>query len=142
MALTRANCEEILVARLKLLLEAAGLAVTVAGANADLDDPLAWAVRRIGGTTASVSTATSAELAAIATTDFDNLIDLAEYRALQNIMGNLNLVDISAGPRSEKLSQLANQVREMLKAREPFVAKFIHSLTAGYITMDFAEHEE
>lgn len=141
MALTRANCEAVLVARLKLLLEAAGLAVTVAGTNADLNDPLAWAVRRVGGSTADASTTTDAELATIATVDFDDLFDLAEYRAWQNILGNLSFVDIIAGPRSEKLSQLARQVRAMLETREAFVASFIHSLTAGYISMNFAEHE-
>ncbi len=117
MALTRANCEAILVARLSALLAAADLAVTVAGSNADLNDPLAWAVRRLGGSTADATTATIAELAAIDVTDQDDLFALAEYRALQNILGNLTFVDISAGPRSEKLSQLATQVREMLKAR-------------------------
>lgn len=142
MAITRANCEVILVRRLKVLMEAAELAVTFAGLNADLDDPLAWAVRRVGGSTADISTATDAELAAVDVDDHDDLIDLAEYRVLRNVLGNLDLVDISAGPRAEKLSQLANQVRAMLEARESFVASFVTPLTAGYLSLDFADHGE
>ena len=142
MALARANCEAVLVKRLKVLMEVAELEVTFAGSNDDLDDPLAWAVRRVGGSTADISTVTDAELAAVSTDDYDDFIDLAEYRTLRNILGNLDLVDISAGPRAEKLSQLADQVRVMLEAREAFVADFVAPLTAGYLSLDFAEHGE
>lgn len=142
MTLTRANCESVLVKRLKVLMEAAELAVTYAGLNGDLDDPLAWAVRRVGGSTANISTTTDAELAAVDAGDQDDLIDLAEYRTLRNVLGNLDLVDISAGPRAEKLSQLANQVRGMLEAREAFVADFVAPLRVGYFSLDFAEHGE
>lgn len=142
MALTRADCESTLVKRLKVLMEAAELVVTITGSNADLNDPLAWALRRVGGSTASVATVTDAELAAVGASSYDDFMDLAEYRTLQNILGNLDLVDITAGPRAEKLSQIARQVREMLKARESFAAGFVAPPTAGYISLDFAEHGE
>ena len=142
MALTRANCETVIVKRLKVLMEVAGLAVTYAGSNTDLGDPISWALRRLGGAVADATTVTDAELTAVATADWDDLFNLAEYRTLQTILGNLDLVDISAGPRSERSSQLAQQVRGMIEAREAFVDAFVNPPTAGYITMDFACHGE
>jgi len=142
MTITRVICETVLVKRLKVLMEAAELAVTFAGANADLNDPLAWAMRRIGDSTADASTVTDAELAGVAEADYDDLINLAEYRTLQSILGNMDLVDITAGPRSERLSQLAAQVREMLDDRKAFVASFTAPLEVGYISKNFAEHNE
>ena len=48
MSLTRANLEVILVKRCGALMTFAGLAVTVVGANDDLSDPLAAAMRASG----------------------------------------------------------------------------------------------
>ena len=142
MTITRANCEVILVKRLKVLMEAAELAVTFAGLNDDLSDPLAWAMRMIGETTDDPTTTTDAELSGVAVASYDDLINLAEYRTLQNILGNLDLVDINAGPRAEKLSQLADQVRQMLKAWESLVVGFTTAVSTGYLSLDFAEHGE
>ena len=141
-ALTRAILGTILKSRIGTLMEAVSFAVTTAGANADLDDPLAWATRRVGGTTASFSTTTDAEIAAVSSDEYEDLVDLAEYRTLQNILGNLDNVDITAGPRSEKLSQLADQVRGMIDSRQDFADSFVRPVTAGYISMGFAEHGE
>ncbi len=142
MAMTRANLETLIVKRLGALMEAAGLAVTIAGSNADLSDPLAWACRNVGGSTANVSTVTDSELASIPIASYDDTIDLAEYRTLKNLIGNLDDVDITTGPRAEKLSQLADQARAMLASMEDDIHEIFRAPTVGYINLNFSEHGE
>lgn len=141
MAITRATGETVLVKRLGPLMAAAGMAVTIVGTNADLDDPLAWATRALGHSTASVATVTNAELASVATADYDDFLDLAEYRTLQNILGALDDVDLTVGPRSEKLSQLAEQAEKKLDRLEGRIGTLASPVEAGYITLEFAEHD-
>lgn len=142
MALTRVIAETILVKRLGPLMAVAEMAVTIIGTNADLDDPLAWATRGVGGATAAHNTVTDAELALIALADYDDLMLLAEYRTIQNIIGAIDMVDITAGPRSEKLHQFVEQCQGMLALLEDAVADLVTPLAAGYITLDIAEHAE
>lgn len=144
-ALTRIIAAKIIVSRLGPLMEVAEMAVSIAGVNADLNDPLAWATRMVGQATASHETVTDAELALVATADYDDLMSLAEWRTLKNIQGALNAVDITTGPRSEKLSQYAGKVQQMLDNLEPTIEALgvlTSAMTAGYISLDFAEHAE
>lgn len=144
-AFTRIIAETILVDRLGPMMAVAEMAVTIVGTNGDLDDPLAWATRGVGGSTATHNTVTDAELALVATADLDDLVNLAEWRTLKNIQGALNAVDITTGPRSEKLSQFADKVQQMLDNLEPTIeglGVLTAAMTAGYISLDFAEHNE
>lgn len=142
MAVTRANLESLVVGRVGPLMEAAGLGVSVTGSNSSLAAPLAHATRDVGGTTADPLTVTTAELAAIATADYDDLFDLSEYRVLETVITNLDDVDITAGPRSEKLSQLVAQVERRLERLDSVMRRLTNPLTAGYISLDFVEHGE
>lgn len=147
MALTRANVEAILIRRVGKLLTAADLnGTTMDGMNADLNDPIGYAVRRLGGTVASVVQVVDADLAGIASDDYDQLFDLAELRTLETIAGNLDDVDITLGPRSESLSQLASQVDKRIEKLAEKVQRTygvdVGTLSAGVIGLDFAEHEE
>ena len=139
MALTRAYAEQILVDRLSGLLAAAGMAVTYDGSNADLADPLAWALRRMGTDPASPVTVTDSDLSGLGAADYDDYLDLAEYRTLQSIQGHLALVDIAAGPRNERLSQLAAQVQVMLNDRREWVASMSHAVSYAYIRLDLTD---
>lgn len=144
-ALTRVIAETILVDRLGPMMAVAEMAVTIVGTNADCNDPLAWATRGVGGSTAALNTVTDAELALVADADHDNLMALAEWRTLKNIQGALNAVDITTGPRSEKLSQFADKVQQMMDNLEPTIeglGVLTTAMTAGYISLDFAEHAE
>lgn len=145
MALTRAVAETVLVKRLGPMMAVGELAVTIVGTNADLDDPLAWATRGVGGSTAAHNTVTDAELALIAAADYDDLMLLAEWRTLLNIRGAMDFVDIMTGPRSEKLHQHVAQLQQMLDTLEPSVEALgvlTQPLTAGYVSLDFVEHNE
>ena len=144
MALTRANAEFLTVARLAPLMEAAGLAVTVLGANADLNGPIARAVRDLGHTVTSAVLVADADVAQITTAQTSEFLDACELHTLETILGNLDDVDIKVGPRSEKLSQLALQVerkiKRLLAAMGTAYGYGMATPDAGYITLDFAEH--
>lgn len=144
MAITRANAEAILIGRLGTLMTEAGLdGTTVDGTNADLNDPFASALRSMGYAVADITNVSDVDLSALAEEDYNEFLDRAELRVLETIEGNYVLVDITAGPRSEKLSQLLDHVRarkdqlwEKIKEEHGTVA-----LEAGYIEQVFAEHE-
>lgn len=145
MAVTRANVETILVARVgPLMVKASMDGTTVDGSNADLADPIAWALRVAGYTTADVSDPTTAEVAA-AEDDIDEVLALSELRTMENTLGNLDDVDTSVGPRDEKLSQLAAQLEKMIKFKrvvlEMSYGYGLAALTTGTLTYEFAEHQ-
>lgn len=115
MALTRAQCETILIARTGKLLTAASLdGVTANGSNPDLNDPLGYAIRQCGGSVADPSMVADSDLSGFSASTYDKLFDLAEYRTLENIAGNLDLVDISEGPHRESFGQLGDRVEKRL----------------------------
>jgi hypothetical protein len=141
MALTRANAETVVVSRVGGLMEFVELTVTYAGSNSDLDEPLAWAARRMGISLSDPTTVTDSELSGLSGDDIDDYLDLAEYRALEKIQGNLDLVDVTAGPRSEKLSQIANQVEKMLSARRDRVLAISETPAYRYIELDMVAQD-
>lgn len=146
MAVTRAQVETMLVRRRGKLMSAAGLAVSVSGANADLIDPIGYAIRRLGGSVASIIAITDTDIATVSADDLDGLLDISELRLLQNIKGNLDVVDITTGPISEKLSQLSDSLQEDIKTLTAKVEDEYGvggtELEAGVLKMNFAEHNE
>jgi hypothetical protein len=146
MALTRANAESILVKRLSGWLAAAGLAVTSAGSNADLNDPIGWAIRQMGLTVDDVTAVDDGDVARVGASDYDQLFDLGELRTLETIQQNLDDVDIEVGPRSERLDQLAGRVAKALERKRAQVQRDygtgLGSLEAGVITLSFLEQND
>ena len=146
-ALTRANTESILISRIGTIYVAVELDGTTAdGTNADLNDPIGYGIRQTGGTVASFVLVTDADVATVAETDYDEFLDISEYRALVNAQGNFASVDIKVGPRSESLSQLGNRLAVMIKGKKERLDEVygtsVGVRTAGVITLDFAEHDE
>ena len=147
MALTRANVETLLIRRCGKLLAAAGLdGTTITGANGDLNDPLGWAIRQCGGTVASIVAVADVDLASVAADDYDQLFDLAELRALESILGNLDVVTQTVGGRSENLSDLAARVQTRLTEKRALVERQygvgVGALQTGVIGLDFMQKDE
>lgn len=147
MTITRTQVERILIRRCGLLMTAAGLdGVTINGTNADLDDPIGTALRASGLTVADITFVADSDLASVTDELIDQVLDLAEYRALQNVEGNLDQVDITLGPRSESLNQLATQIKPKIARLEARISRMYNigmgALTAGTVALDFAEAEE
>jgi hypothetical protein len=146
MSLTRANTEAELVQRQKSRMEAVSMAVTFVGSNADLNSPIGFAVRKMGGTVASFSSVADADLTFLAEDDFDKFLDIAEYRLMQNIKGRWGMVDTKIGPRSESLSQFSEDLERDLTRKLSDLQSIYGfgggSLEAGVVDYDFAETDE
>jgi hypothetical protein len=125
------------------MMDAAGMAVTYAGSNADLNDPLGWAVFQLEGSVTDITAVADADLETVASDDERYITDVAELRLLDNILTNLELVDISVGPRSEHYDQLAQRIkgrRDKLRADlESEIGLGAAKLTTGVMRADFAE---
>ncbi len=146
MAMTRANAEFLLVARVGPMLTAADMdGTTVDGTNADLNSPIGRSIRSLGYTVTSLISISDADVAQVTEAQYDEFLDVAELATLETILGHLDDVDIQVGPRSEKLSQLAEQVErkvKRLKARcEDLYEYGLHTPTGGVMTTKFAEHD-
>lgn len=143
MAITRSQAERILIRRVGALFTTAGLdGVSQAGDNPDLVDPIVTALHTLGLTVADVADVQDADLSGLVLADYNAFFDLAEYRALGNILGNLDLVDITVGPRTEKLSQLSDQVEDNMEQLRKTLQDVhnVHggTLEMGAINMNFA----
>ena len=145
MAMTRADVEFLLVAEYSPLLVAAGMAVTVVGTNASLNGAIGRAVDDMGYTVLSPILIVDADVANIIDGDRYEFLAIARLHTLETILGNLDDVDITVGPRSEKLSQLAEQVeRKIKRLRTELEDEYGYGVSAmvstGYMTLTKAEH--
>jgi hypothetical protein len=121
----------------------AGMAVTFAGANIDLADPIAWGLRQLDYD-ASINP-TTAEVEAVPIAEFDEFLDYVNLALLENISTNLDDVDTTVGPRSESLNQLTDRIEGRLtRLLEKMRVEYGYgtsSLSTGTITFEFAEHQ-
>jgi hypothetical protein len=146
MTITRANAEAVLIKRTGHMLTVAGLdGTTNGGTNADLGDPIAFALRQCGVAVATPATPTTAEVQALETEDQDPFFDLAELRVLETCLQHvLDLVNTEAGSRVDEYSQLANGLRlridrKLLQIRAAY-GWSAGTIEAGYVYFDFATH--
>lgn len=148
MTITRANAETILIRRAGALLTAAGLdGSTGDGTNADLNDPIGWALRQLGYSVASPAIVTDTDVAAVTDSTLDQFLDLAELRVLETAhSAALTLVDTAAGSLRESLGQMAagleKRLERLASRLERLYGVGLAGLTGGYLTMEFAEHED
>ena len=120
------------------------MAVTYAGANADLNAPIGYAIRIAGGTVAAPSLVTSTDVATVASADLDLLLDVAELRTLENILAHYALVDAKAGPVEAKSSQLADRLERRIAQIRTWLAQAYGiggttRFTSGVLTLDMIE---
>lgn len=129
MALTRVQVEGVLIDRVGKVLTAAGLdGTTESGNNPDLNDPIGWAIRTLGHTVGNITAVNDSDLANVSRVDA--LLDLAELRALENVLNNYTLVDSEVGPRSEDYSDLADRLAKWLPTKRKAVERQ-HKLALG-----------
>ena len=106
MAFTLVQIETVLVSRTEKALVEADFATTVDGSNADLMDPIRFAISQVGLAFPTDPTSLAdADISGLTEADFDEFLDYAEYRLLQNIIKNLPEVDVRIGHRQEEFSQ-------------------------------------
>lgn len=143
---SRAQIEQLLVSRQAKRMVFVGLAITYAGANADLNDSIGYAVRTLGGTTAnpvSVADTDIDPVLADAEAGLDAILDVAELRLLRTIKGNLDAVDITSGPFTEKYSQFGNGLDKDIDRAEKQVQQWgvdPVQVEAGVVTLNIMQH--
>jgi len=81
-----------------------------------------WAVRMLGYSTASVAMTANSEVTAVSADRVDALLDLAELRTLESIVTNLTQVNLTTGPVTEALSDIAKRAAELAKQKRANVA--------------------
>lgn len=146
MTITRVQAESILHQRTKAYLSAVDASVIPIVTNEVFNDPLGFALRKLGLSVTNVTAVADADVTAVTDEDLDAFLDLAEVRLMQNILGMYDAVDIVVGPRQERLSQL----RDGLETRIDKMSAKISSeygiggatLEAGTIGLDFVDHNE
>ncbi len=117
MAITRAQTETILISRVGGWLTLSTLdGTTVDGTNAALNDAIGFAIRLLGGTTANPALVTDADLLTIDDDDVDQLLDIAEYRALYSAQGAL-FIDAKAGPVEAKRAAHGARLAALVAAK-------------------------
>ena len=140
MAITRMQAEGILLARAGRKMALVDLdAATKDGNNPDLNEPLASALLGMGEVPADILAITDGDLADAS--DVAELLDRAELRLLETIAGNIDLVDVTIGPRHESLSQLAGQVENAISRLTEKIQKMygagVGTISGGSISLDF-----
>jgi len=143
--MTRAQLEQLLVNAHKGWMGVASMSITYGGSNVDLNDPIARALLDADYTVANIMSVTSAEVVAVAVGDVMKVVEFARIHLLETILGNLTGVDTTVGPRSERLSQLADRVQALLDkllAHASLVWGYgVQPLTCGVYDLATAEVE-
>ncbi len=141
MSYTRTQVESELVSRASKKMALVGFAVTTNGSNTYLESPISTALRKMGFTQAG-QTVSDADLAALTLAKYDELLDRAELRLLENIYKNIDFTDIDVGPRKEALNQLADQLKDAIATlADRIKAEFgagASKLGVGSVTHDYA----
>lgn len=146
MALTRANIEGILIERAGSLMTLVSLdGTTIDGTNTSLNDPIGYGIRQSGGSTSNFASVSDADVLTVDTTNQDQLIDIAEFRTLQNILGNYNRPNTKVGPRDEEWGDLSKVISDRLDKKQKLLEELYgfgsRALEGGIIAYDFAEHD-
>lgn len=146
MAITRGAVETVLIRRTRLWMAESKMdCATVSGNNKDLAEPISWSMRQCGYSVASIADATAAEVATVADTDADKLLDYAEWRLLNNILQNFALVDVSEGPHSESFNQFRLRLEEAIGRKDKQMQKLygasLGTISGGEVLLNFQESE-
>lgn len=144
---TRAHVEYFLVDRCGALLTFVGKdGTTVDGTNVDLVDAIGGAIRKLAGSVTDPTNVVDADVQTVESSSFDALIDVAELRLYYSIRGNLTTTDVTAGPFSEKYSDIGDYLDDQIKALEDKIeAEYgigSADMQAGMITLSIASHDE
>ena len=82
-----------------------------------VDQAIAWALRALGHTPASIRVATEPEVAAVTDGQLDALLDLTELRLLESVQTNLTAVTVKAGPVQEDYNDLAARLATIVNEK-------------------------
>lgn len=145
MPLTRANVETILIARCGRLLTLSGLnGTTQDGTNVALADPIRQGLSSVSIVTATLGIVADDDLAMVDSTTIDEMLDVAELRALESCLGNLDQPDQMADTNNEQwLGRLRDSIEKTVARKQALLQKQygvgLGSLSTGVLDLGFAE---
>lgn len=87
------------------------IVVSVCPCNVDLNDPIGYALRQMGYTTADITLVLSAEVASVSADKINKLLDVIEKRCMDTILQNLNDMSVFVGPKGSDLARLTGQLQ-------------------------------
>ncbi len=140
MSLTRTQAETILISRTEPLMLKVSFS-NAPGNNPDLNDPIGWALLKLGIALTDLSIISDADVAALSSSQLSAFLDLAELRLLQSIYQSYMLVDVTVGPRSSQYNQIAERIAKAVETKKAqVVGEYgigLGELSAGTISLDF-----
>ncbi len=145
MAATRAQVEQVLIRRCGKKLGLVGLdGVTADGTNADLADPIASALGSLGLAVGNFAAVADADLAGVGAGQMPGLLDIAELRVLESVLGNWDEPDQMADTdNSQSLGKLYDGLEKTVARKRLQIERQygigLSELTAGVIDLGFAE---
>lgn len=145
MAITRAQVEQILIRRCGKKLALVGLdGVTQDGSNTDLSDPIASTLAILGLAVANVALVADADLVAVQACQAGALVDIAELRVLESVLGNWDQADQMADTdNSQSLGKLYDSLEKTVARKRLQLQRQygfgVGELTAGVYDLGFAE---
>lgn len=119
---TRNEVETVVQRRLAGFLRRAKMTTAPHEDNEHLADPIGWALRRLGYAPASLATITDDDLAGLVAGHIDALLDLAELRAIESMITNLDNVSTQTGPVRSEWDNLRKDLLAYWQVRRPLVA--------------------
>lgn len=114
MAITRLAVETEIVSELGPLLSLAGKTATATGSNADLNGPLAFALQALSITPADPTAVTDADLSNLATTQFVQICEVAEYYAIKKCLNSVVMPNEMAQDRKQDWNDLMKRFQDQL----------------------------
>jgi len=141
MAVTRTQVETLLIRRAGKRMAFVEFSKEISGSNPDLSDPISFALLAMSITPADITTPTDADLATVTNEQIGELLDRAELRLLQNILGNMDAVSLSVDGRSESYGQITVSLEQAITRLQAKVdadyAGAGNTLTGGLIIQNF-----
>lgn len=140
--LTVIKAEARLVRRRKKWLAAVGMDTSVGGGNLDVQDALIGAMEWLGAGLGDPGRVTDEDLAFVYAADRPTLLDIADLKLMEAILGNADEVTSSDNQRKKSASDFAKWVQAEIKAkRADLKSRYgygLGKLTPGSIGLGFA----
>jgi hypothetical protein len=142
MPVTRSQVESVLISRCGKILAKFGLdGETIDGTNASLNDPIADGVRSLALAVVDISVVSDADLSYVADADVPQLLDVAECRALESALNNLDSTDEKVMQGEQDWAKFAARMESTIARRKAQLQKQygigLSSLTVATFDMGF-----
>lgn len=113
-ALTLEIVQRKLIARCNKKMALVGFSTETTEPNPDLVDPITSAMADLGIEPGNIAAVNNLDVARVQVSQVQEFFDRAELRLLENIANNIDMVNITLGPRREELSDLSTQVEKAI----------------------------